>query len=114
MASQTQESGELGGGGLEELENKCANVSLADEDDVGLEILESEVEKESGACVDLRWAAVGHFLTDKSIKVQVMRQVLASIWRPVKGVGIKEIEDNRFIFHFFHERDIQRILGEGP
>lgn len=114
MASQAQDTGEPGRGTLGDLETKYANVSLVDEEDVGLESLETEAEKESGAGVDLRWAAVGRFLTDKSIKIQVMRQVLDSIWRPVKGVRIKAIEDNRFIFQFFHEKDMQRIIGEGP
>lgn len=80
---------------------------------MGLEILEQDADINFGAGVDLRWAAVGRFLADKSIKIEVMQQVLASIWRPVRGVQVKKIANNGFIFQLFHEKDVQRILHDG-
>lgn len=42
--------------------------------------------------VDLALCLVGRFLTDKSIRVHIMRERLAGIWRPGKGVSIKELK----------------------
>nr|GMC74068.1 uncharacterized protein LOC109172169 [Ipomoea batatas] len=78
-----------------------------------LEIQETGEADESGEHIDLRWAAVGQFLTDKVIKYEVMRQVLAAVWRPAFELHIKELVGNLYIFQFFHEKDICRILNEG-
>ena len=37
---------------------------------------------------------------------------LALVWRPVKGVG--DIKPNLFIFQFYHERDIEKVVKGGP
>lgn len=116
MATNEQGTSGLPSGenAIGELGDRYAKVSLEGEEDVGLEIVELDGENTVGAGVDLRWAAVGRFLADKSIKMEVMQQVMAAVWRPVKGVCVKKIENDRFIFKFFHEKDIQRILREGP
>ncbi|KAK6156010.1 hypothetical protein DH2020_010258 [Rehmannia glutinosa] len=43
-----------------------------------------------------------------------MKNTIASIWRPVKGVFIKELGPNLFLFQFFHEVDISRVQSNGP
>ena len=43
-----------------------------------------------------------------------MQQTLAAIWKPGRRVFIKELDDNRFIFQFFHEFDIQRVVDGSP
>ena len=39
-----------------------------------------------------------------------MQQTLASLWRPGKSVYIKELETNRYLFQFYHELDIKRVI----
>nr|DAD38903.1 TPA_asm: hypothetical protein HUJ06_013225 [Nelumbo nucifera] len=56
---------------------------------------------------------VGRFLTDKSINFNVMKHQMASIWHPGKGVCIKDISDQRFLFQFFHSVDLKRDLEGG-
>lgn len=41
-------------------------------------------------------------------------KTLASIWRPVKGVCIKNLNHNLFLFQFFHELDMTQVLCDGP
>lgn len=36
------------------------------------------------------------------------------MWRPVLGMRVKEIRPNLFIFQFFHERDVSRVIDRGP
>lgn len=58
---------------------------------------------------------VGSFVTNRKINIMAMQDTLASIWRPVKGVFIEEKNrTNMFLFKFFHDRDLQRVLEDGP
>lgn len=43
-----------------------------------------------------------------------MQQTLTSIWRPEKGVYIMEIDTNLYMFQFYHELDIKRVLEGSP
>ena len=43
-----------------------------------------------------------------------MKNTLASIWRPVKGVCIKKLSSNLFLFQFFHELDMEKVVKGGP
>ncbi|KAJ8767776.1 hypothetical protein K2173_020716 [Erythroxylum novogranatense] len=57
---------------------------------------------------------VGRLLTEKSINFMVFKQVMASVWRPVKGLLVKELGNNVFVFQFFHHLDVERVLNDGP
>ncbi|XP_030500236.1 uncharacterized protein LOC115715711 [Cannabis sativa] len=43
-----------------------------------------------------------------------MKHTLASLWQPGRGVFIKELEPNLYIFQFYHEVDIQRVVDGSP
>lgn len=45
---------------------------------------------------------------------QAMQQTLAALWRPVKGVYIRELDVNLFLFKFYHEIDIKRVVEGSP
>ena len=45
---------------------------------------------------------------------QAMQQTLAALWRPRKGVFIKELDSNRFIFQFYHELDVKIVVEGSP
>lgn len=58
---------------------------------------------------------VGYFLTNKKVNFLAMEDTLASIWRPMKGVFMEETSRmNMFLFKFFHDLDMQRVLNDGP
>lgn len=40
--------------------------------------------------------------------------MMASVWRPVKGVCIKSLGPNPFLFQFYHELDVERVLKDDP
>lgn len=56
----------------------------------------------------------GRFLTDRPMRVHIMKERMAGIWHPVHGVSIRESEPGTFLFQFFHELDLQRVLLQGP
>lgn len=70
---------------------------LGEEDEV-----EAVAEGEEKAESDLSLCLVGRFLTDESIRVQTMKDRMVDVWRPGKGLVIKEVELGLFIFQFFH------------
>ena len=43
-----------------------------------------------------------------------MRNRLVNPWRPGKGIHIKDIPSNRYLFKFFHYVDMRRVLDGGP
>ncbi|XP_057791170.1 uncharacterized protein LOC131008299 [Salvia miltiorrhiza] len=85
-------------------------LTLSNEDDELL--LDDAVTGESSVDVDL--CLVGKFITDQPINFNLMCSRLASIWRPGKGVFMKDIGEGRYIFQFFHEVDLMRVHEGGP
>jgi len=43
-----------------------------------------------------------------------MQERLSKLWRPGQGVTIEQVEENKFIFQFYHQWDMERILQEEP
>ncbi|EEF41191.1 conserved hypothetical protein [Ricinus communis] len=88
-----------------------AKISLEDEEEGGLVF---EDIGNANQAPEYQWSLVGRFLTDRAINFLAMKNTLASLWRPVKGVCIKELGPNLFIFQFFHELDMLHVIEGGP
>ncbi|KAK6133887.1 hypothetical protein DH2020_032377 [Rehmannia glutinosa] len=93
------------------LEDLCGRLQLEEEETGGLCLEGEEVEELNQ---DHRWCLIGRFLSDRLVNILVMKNTLASIWRPVKGVFIKDLGPNLFLFQFFHESDLSRVISSGP
>ncbi|KAL8124864.1 hypothetical protein AgCh_012503 [Apium graveolens] len=86
-------------------------IRLEDEEDGGLIYKENQEEIYE---IDTRWCLVGRFLTESSVDFQAMQHKMASLWRPGKGMYVKELDMNCYIFLFYHEVDIARVIeGKG-
>jgi hypothetical protein len=70
-----------------------------------------EDEEEVG---DLRWCLVGRFLSERIIHFNSMKVRMADLWKPVKGVTIKEATGGKFLFLFAHPLDMEAVLQGGP
>ncbi|KAM7510937.1 hypothetical protein LguiB_009812 [Lonicera macranthoides] len=97
---------------ISDLENACANVALEDEEVGGL-VFSSSTPVVANKPTQT-WSLLGRILTDKSINFPVMQQLFASVWRPVKGVRIKDLGPNLFLFQFYNEKERDRIFNKGP
>lgn len=94
-----------------EMEESFSRFSIEDEEQGGLTYEEdTSVLSE----IDTRWCLVGRFLTDSSIDFQAMQHKMASLWRPGKGMYVKQLEANCFLFQFYHKIDIKRVCDESP
>ncbi|XP_031111763.1 uncharacterized protein LOC116015730 [Ipomoea triloba] len=106
MATTTTDEGVAG------LSERWADMVLEDED-LAFEPVGADAEELVGGLQET-WSVVGRFLTKKFVKLEYMRQVMASVWKPVRGVTITELQPNLFLFVFFHITDMQYVLEEGP
>lgn len=96
-----------------EIESRCESMTLEDEEVVGLDFSRNDASS-SQPIERTTWSMVGRFLTNRPVKFDIMRNVLATVWRPALGLTVTEIKDNLYRFDFYHEKDLKRILDEGP
>lgn len=55
---------------------------------------------------------VGMFLTSV-VYFQTMRSTPENVWHPINGVSISNIENGRFLFRFYLEVDVDRVVKNG-
>lgn len=96
--------------------NAMNNITLDDEEEGGLALEETECEKggEGFKDFDTKLCLMGRFITEGVVDFSAMQQTLAALWRPGKGVYIKEIDTNLYLFQFYHELDIKRVCEGSP
>ncbi|CAN1245277.1 hypothetical protein LINGRAPRIM_LOCUS2935 [Linum grandiflorum] len=57
---------------------------------------------------------VGRFLTDRVFNFEVVKERLAEIRRPQRGLSIRGLEDRRLLFRFYHKLDLRWVVDNGP
>ncbi|KAJ8452602.1 hypothetical protein Cgig2_004938 [Carnegiea gigantea] len=56
----------------------------------------------------------GNLMTEKSFNARAVKTVLQNIWKPKKGVVIRDLGENLFAFLFFLAADKDTVLNDGP
>lgn len=59
-------------------------------------------------------SVIGRFLSQRPINYNAMSLKLSEVWKPVKGVHVKELPEQRFLFQFFHDFDVKRLVEGSP
>ncbi|XP_019168052.1 PREDICTED: uncharacterized protein LOC109163801 [Ipomoea nil] len=98
---------------LRELVGSTADMNLEDDAD-GVRFEEEMFEGPAQPPMRTTWTLIGKFLTDRILKVEVMKRVMAAAWRPLMGIEITDVLPNLYLFTFFDEADMRRVLEEGP
>lgn len=57
---------------------------------------------------------LGQFLADRTIRVSVMKEMMANVWRPNKGITFTETGKGSFLFQFYQRLDLERVEEGGP
>ncbi|KAM6592919.1 hypothetical protein CsatA_000622 [Cannabis sativa] len=96
---------------FQNLSEDYAGFTIDDEDEEGLLF---EAGEDGLAEIDDRWLLVGRFLTNRSIDFQAMQNKIATLWQPGRGLYVKELDPNLFLFQFYHEVDIERVIEGSP
>lgn len=94
------------------LANAINNISLEDEDEGGLEIISDFQSENEQSLVgfDAKLCVVARFLSKGQMDFPAMQQTMAVLWKPGKGVYINNLEPYLFLFQFFHEVDVKRVM----
>ncbi|KAF4366201.1 hypothetical protein F8388_014919 [Cannabis sativa] len=96
---------------VQSLEECCAKLTLEEEVQGGYEVGE---EIEINYSFNARWCLVRKFLSSKLMDLEFVQSQLASLWKPRMSMDVKQLKSNLFLFQFFHEMDIQRVIKDSP
>lgn len=94
---------------LEDINNQFAVMNVEDEENAKL-IITDGVEEDSNK---FELCLVGRFLTEKNINMRAMKTKLADVWRPARGINIKDIKPDVFMFQFYHADDMAWVQNGG-
>lgn len=95
---------------IQEMEEAFASVCI-EEEEQGLNYGDTADDLSE---IDIQWCLVGRFFTDSPIDFQAMQYKMASLWRPGKVLYVKQLESNRFLYQFYHELDVKRVMEGSP
>ncbi|KAM6583995.1 hypothetical protein CsatB_010997 [Cannabis sativa] len=95
------------------LTKKWADICLEEEEEHEV-LFDDDCIEEEDTSFDDRWCLVGRLLSRKVSDFQIFQNIMADLWKPGKGITIKILEQNRFLFQFYHEIDVQRIIDGSP
>ncbi|CAN1767665.1 hypothetical protein LINPERHAP1_LOCUS10356 [Linum perenne] len=84
------------------------NLAMDDEE----LILPDEEEEEQPSWIYENYL-VGFFLTNKSYNFKVMKNRMATVWQPGRGLHVQDLGDGLILFRFFHEKDFRWIADRG-
>lgn len=92
------------------------NISLEDEEDGGLMIDSGEFSNIDSLVggFDTKLCVVDRFLSKGQVDFAAMQQTMAALWRPGMGVYMKELEKNLFVFKFYLEVDVKKVMEGCP
>ncbi|XP_074352306.1 uncharacterized protein At4g02000-like [Apium graveolens] len=95
---------------------QAMNNVLLDDEEGGIAIMDGDEGgmQDEFSTGNARLCLLGRFLTEGVLDFSAMQQTLAALWRPGRGVYIKEIDVNLFLLQFYHEIDIKRVIDGSP
>ena len=57
---------------------------------------------------------VGKLLTDNQFNAEALKTTMKNVWRPVRGVIVKDLDKNLFAFQFFSHANKETVLTKDP
>ncbi|KAF4395513.1 hypothetical protein G4B88_010977 [Cannabis sativa] len=97
----------------EQFTKRWADICLEDEEEHEA-LFDDDCIGEEETDFDDRWCLVGRLLSGKVSDFKIFQNIMADLWKSGKGITIKILDQNRFLFQFYHEIDIQRVIDGSP
>ncbi|KAL2896730.1 Minor capsid protein L2 [Bienertia sinuspersici] len=93
------------------LEDKWKNLMLTDAEEDTL-----VCEDEPYDLIDelVSHSLVGKLLTDTPFNPKALNNTMKNLWKPSKGLVVREIENSVFVFQFCSKSDREKVLEQGP
>lgn len=63
---------------------------------------------------NIQLCLVGKFIIEGVVDFPSMQQTMAALSRPGKGVYIKDIDINLYLFQFYHTLNLKRVIDGSP
>ncbi|MBA0790896.1 hypothetical protein Gohar_015512 [Gossypium harknessii] len=90
------------------MEDALANLRLLDDE-------EEAIQEDEGAMNGAyQFYLVGRCLTDSVVHFPSLRNTMADLWHPIGGICITELGEKWYLFQFFIEVDIERVVAGKP
>lgn len=91
-------------------------ISLEDEEEGGLQIEEptGDVIGLHAQGFDPKLCVVGRFISEGKVDFMAMQHTMAALWKPGRGVYMKELDSNLYLFQFYREIDVKRVMEGCP
>ncbi|CAN1243398.1 hypothetical protein LINPERPRIM_LOCUS5673 [Linum perenne] len=93
------------------MEQDMRDMQLEESDDEGLEF-EPIVAVPLDAAYSM--CAVGTFITSKQYNFNVMKNRMAIVWQPGRGISIEDLGNRLVLFRFYSKIDLRWVLDNGP
>ncbi|MBA0790204.1 hypothetical protein Gohar_014868, partial [Gossypium harknessii] len=90
------------------MEDAMASLKLLDDEE---EVIHEVVGNESFA---YQFCLVGRCLTDSVVHFPSLRNTMANLWHPIRGICITEAGEKRYLVQFFNEIDFDRVKAGTP
>ena len=85
-------------------------LSLTKEEEEAVEYVEEIPEERKE---EIALSLLGKFLTSNTFSTKAMKTIMQAVWRPSRGMVIKELDRNLFLFQFFLKKDKDFVMKEG-
>ncbi|MBA0757993.1 hypothetical protein Gotri_021033 [Gossypium trilobum] len=86
------------------MEDALANLRLLDDE-------EEAIQEDKGAVNGAyQFCLVGRCLTDSVVHFPSLCNTMADLWHPIGGICITELGEKRYLFQFFNEVGIERVV----
>ncbi|KAJ8423471.1 hypothetical protein Cgig2_013514 [Carnegiea gigantea] len=93
------------------LEEEWQKLRLT-EDEEQVVLVDDEEDSEKNEQIAL--CLLGKLFTDASFNIRAIKSVFRNLWKPAKGVVIRDLDSNLFAFQFFCLADRDYVLSDGP
>jgi len=94
-----------------DLQDVWKRLTLTEEEET---VVISEDDDPSERADQVALCLLGKLYTGNTFNIGAMKTVLKNVWKPSKGVIIKELDWNLFVFQFFTKADKDYVFSEGP
>lgn len=91
---------------MEDITKKCAGLRLSGRE--GSEVDLSPPKKETG------FVLTGQFCTKRRVNLELVARVLRTVWKTEKNFEVSDVSENKVLFLFQKEEDMDRVLLLNP
>ncbi|KAK9998771.1 hypothetical protein SO802_018374 [Lithocarpus litseifolius] len=91
---------------MDEIATKCAGLRLTEKEESEVDLIPPVTKTER--------VLVGKFCTKRRVSLESVARVLKSVWRTEKNFEVCDMGENKVLFQFEDEKDLDRVLLLSP